>query len=65
MTIAVAEKSHAVLGPSGWHTWGNCPGSVPLSDGIVKSASSYAKEGTAAHAVLEHCLTSGGLHRRS
>ena len=54
---AVAEKEHAVLGPSGWHTWGNCPGSVPLSDGIVKQTSSYAKEGTAAHALLEQCLS--------
>jgi hypothetical protein len=56
---AVAEKSHAVLGPSGWATWGNCPGSVPLSEGIVKQTSRYAKEGTAAHALLEHCLTTG------
>lgn len=59
MTTEVAEKAHAVLGPSGWHTWGNCPGSVPLSEGIVKQTSSYAKEGTAAHALLEDCLGSG------
>ena len=53
----VVEKSHAILGPSGWHTWGNCPGSVPLSEGIPAHTSSYAKEGTAAHALLERCLT--------
>lgn len=56
MTTAVSEKKHAVLGPSGWHTWGNCPGSVPLSDGIPKTSSRYAKEGTAAHQLLEDCL---------
>jgi hypothetical protein len=56
---AVVEKDHAVLGPSGWATWGSCPGSVPLSDGIVEKTSSYAKEGTAAHALLEECLIDG------
>jgi hypothetical protein len=56
MTTAVSEKKHAVLGPSGWHTWGNCPGSVVLSDGIPKTTSRYAKEGTAAHQLLEDCL---------
>lgn len=59
MTIEVAEKPHAVLGPSGWHTWGSCPGSVPLSEGLPNNVSSYAKEGTAAHQVLEMCLTEG------
>jgi hypothetical protein len=59
MTTEVVDKKHAVLGPSGWHTWGSCPGSVPLSEGIVVPTSSYAKEGTAAHALLEHCLTTG------
>jgi hypothetical protein len=57
--IEVHEKSHAVLGPSGWATWGVCPGSIPLGDGIAKSSSSYAKEGTAAHALLEKCLIEG------
>ncbi|MFL6728082.1 MAG: DUF2800 domain-containing protein [Sphingomicrobium sp.] len=59
MTVAVADKAHAVLGPSSWHTWGNCPGSVPLAEGIVKTTSKYAKEGTAAHALLETCLGEG------
>lgn len=52
----VVEKQHAVLSPSGWQTWGNCPGSVPLAEGIHVPTSSYAKEGTAAHALLERCL---------
>jgi hypothetical protein len=54
--IEVDEKQHAILSPSGWQTWGNCPGSVPLAEGIHVPASSYAKEGTAAHALLERCL---------
>lgn len=56
MTIEVTEKPHAILGASGWHTWGNCPGSVVLSEGLPNNSSSYAKEGTAAHAVLENCI---------
>lgn len=56
MSIEVSEKPHARLGASGWHTWGTCPGSDPLSEGIPSSSSSYAKEGTAAHALLEKCL---------
>lgn len=52
----VPEKTHAVLGPSGWDTWGNCPGSVPLGADIPNSSSSYARLGTAAHALLEDCL---------
>lgn len=59
MSSEVAEKSHAVLGPSGWHTWSACPGSVPLSEGIPNTSSKYAREGTAAHALLEDCLTDG------
>lgn len=59
MTIEVAEKKHAILGPSGWHTWGSCPGSVPLSEGVPKVSSKYAREGTAAHQVLEECLLEG------
>lgn len=55
----VEEKAHAVLGPSGWHTWGTCPGSVPLSEGIVDKGSIYADEGTAAHSLLETCLLEG------
>lgn len=59
MSIVVSEKPHAVLGPSGWHTWGACPGSVPLSEGVPRTSSKYADEGTAAHAVLELCLSEG------
>src|SRR5438552_1601988 len=43
MTIEVAEKPHARLGASGWHTWANCPGSDVLSEGLPNTSSSYAK----------------------
>jgi hypothetical protein len=59
MSTLVAEKDHAVLGPSGWSTWGACPGSIALSEGIANTSSTYAKEGTAAHALAESCLQSG------
>lgn len=59
MTTLVAEKDHAELGPSGWATWGACPGSIALGEGIVGTTSSYAKEGTAAHALAEECLRDG------
>jgi len=56
MTIHVEEKAHAILGPSGWDRWGTCPGSVILTEGLSKGSSDYAKEGTAAHQLLEDCL---------
>jgi hypothetical protein len=59
MAHAVPEKKHAVLGPSGWDTWGNCPGSVPLGADIPNESSRYAREGTAAHQLLEDCLVGG------
>jgi hypothetical protein len=59
MAHAVPEKKHAVLGPSGWDTWGTCPGSVPLGAGIPNNSSRYAREGTAAHQLLEDCLVGG------
>lgn len=54
----VPEKKHAVLGPSGWDTWGNCPGSVPLGADLPNNSSFYARQGTAAHQLLEDCLLS-------
>jgi hypothetical protein len=56
---SVPEKSHAVLGPSGWDTWGNCPGSVPLGADLPNTSSRWAREGTAAHQLLEDCLIGG------
>jgi hypothetical protein len=59
MAVHVAEKPHAVLGPSKWDQWGNCPGSIALTDGLPNNSSGYAKEGNAAHALLEDCLEGG------
>lgn len=55
----VEEKSHAELGPSGWSTWSNCPGSIALGQGLPHTGSKYAREGTAAHSLLEDCLRDG------
>jgi hypothetical protein len=47
----VAEKTHALLSPSGAHRWTRCPGSVVLEQGMPDSSSSYARWGTCAHEV--------------
>ncbi len=59
MAVTVEEKPHATLGPSGWDRWSNCPGSVPLTQGMPGTSSKYAREGTAAHSLLEDCLLGG------
>lgn len=48
---------HATLSPSSADRWMTCPGSVPLSDGIVDTSSDYAAEGSAAHEIAALCLT--------
>lgn len=53
----MTEKLHSELGASVAHRWMACPGSVQLSRGIPAKSSAYAEEGTAAHALLERCLT--------
>jgi hypothetical protein len=53
------HKSHSVLGASSAHRWLACPGSIRLSEGIPKTSSTYADEGTAAHRIAEDCLRSG------
>jgi hypothetical protein len=52
-------SEHARLAPSKAKRWLNCPGSVLATDGIADESSKYADEGTAAHNVMEHCLTAG------
>lgn len=59
MAVHVPEKPHAILGPSGWDRWGTCPGSVPLTEDMPRDSSRYAREGTAAHQLLEDCLDGG------
>lgn len=47
---------HALISPSGAERWFNCPASLWLSRNEPDQASEYAREGTAAHALAEHCL---------
>lgn len=48
--------AHSKIGASSMERWSACPGSVALSEGIAGKSSIYAEEGTAAHALGEHCL---------
>lgn len=52
----MAPKAHADLSASSAHRWINCPGSVRLSAGQPDRSSEYAREGTAAHTLLERAL---------
>ena len=53
---AHSDRAHASLGASSCKRWWNCPGSIRLSEGIPKTSSRYADEGTAAHEVGEMCF---------
>lgn len=46
-------SEHARLSASGAHQWMNCPPSIVMSEGIPDKGSSYAEEGTLAHALAE------------
>lgn len=52
-------KAHARLSPSGAHRWMACPGSLKLEAPFPNTGSVYADEGTAAHQLLDWCLTTG------
>jgi hypothetical protein len=58
-------SAHAKLSPSAADRWAACPASIRLSAGMPDVPSSYAQEGTAAHAVLERALRAGSLTRES
>lgn len=49
-------STHAKLSPSSAHRWMRCPGSVQQSEGIPDTSSSYAEEGTRAHAIAQNAL---------
>ncbi len=46
-------ENHAKLSASGAKKWLNCPGSITLEQGFEDTISTYAAEGTAAHALGE------------
>lgn len=48
--------AHSTIGPSAASRWMNCPGSVALCATLPKRTSSYADEGSAAHALGEKYL---------
>lgn len=49
------EQAHSPLGPSSAERWLNCPASVRATAGMPDTESEYAKEGTAAHSIIEFC----------
>lgn len=49
-------RDHAALGASNASRWMACPGSVNAEEGLPNESTSYAQEGTAAHALAELCL---------
>ena len=48
--------AHSTIGPSAASRWMNCPGSVALCATLPKRTSTYADEGSAAHALGEKYL---------
>jgi hypothetical protein len=53
------DRAHAKLAPSASERWMMCPGSVKASEGVPDRGSVFAAEGTAAHELAEHCLSTG------
>ena len=56
---AATGLEHARLAPSSASRWIACPGSVEAESEFPDNAGVHAEEGTAAHALAEHCLTQG------
>lgn len=52
-------ETHAKLSPSSAERWMQCPGSVPLSEGMPERTSEAAEEGTRAHKMAEAILLTG------
>ena len=53
------SNGHAIYSPSGAKKWMTCPGSIAMEQGEPDGDTSYADEGTAAHALASMCLTEG------
>jgi hypothetical protein len=56
-----SARAHARLAPSGADMWWNCPPSVQDDGGEphAERETIYAREGTAAHEMVEDCLQNG------
>lgn len=52
-------SDHAKLSPSSSDRWLPCPASLVRAPESEDEGSEYAREGTAAHALAEHCLKTG------
>lgn len=53
------SNGHAKLSPSASDRWLNCPASIVRAPETEDEGSEYAREGSAAHAMAEHCLRNG------
>ena len=49
-------NQHALLSPSSSERWLHCPRSARLCEDMADTTSSFASEGTEAHALCEHLL---------
>lgn len=56
MTVAHAERAHALLGASKAEQWLNCPPSARLQENVPERPSEYAAEGILAHEIAELLL---------
>jgi len=52
-------SGHSLCSPSAAARWMQCPGSVPLTQGLDDPGSKFSREGTDAHQLAAECLTRG------
>lgn len=55
----MSEPSHSKYSASGFEAARLCPGKPVMEAGLPDTSGAYAREGTAAHAVLEMCINNG------
>ena len=54
--MTAMPNQHALLSPSSSERWLHCPRSARLCEDMADTTSSFASEGTEAHALCEHLL---------